>query len=574
MLVWNYNEESPGEIFGAKDVNVAVSQDGLTWTNMGTFTLNAAPGNNTCSANTTVDLNGVVAKFVQITLLTSWADMDIYGLSEVRFLVAPTYATQPVPDDGDDDIAIDPTLSWESGRGVIEHNVYLSTDEAAVIAGTVNPQTTTESSYGPLSLNIQSTYYWRVDEVNNLADYTTWQGDVWSFTTADSVIVEDFEDYNGTPSFTVYDTWQDGYSVPAYGGSQMGHFGDPYVETTIRHGGSQSAPLYYDNATQTKSEVVANTSSLPIGSNWTAGGADTLVIWFRGSETNAATDQLYAKLNNTKVVYNGAASDISRTAWTRWEIPLAGIALDNVSSITIGLERIGATGGSGLLYLDDLELVIGVEAVDPGTSNLIARYEMENNVQDSSGNALNGTANNDPTYGAGKSGMALMLDGIDDYVDLPIGTTISTLTDCTISVWVNWAGGGVWQRVYDFGNGAPDNMWLCPDSTTNLRFALKAAAADGREDQANAPELSPNNWEQVTVVVDTVNSTISMYLNGNLVATNTNLNTLPSDMGVTPQNWIGRSQYDADPYFSGMVDDLRIYNRALSASEVRYIYEN
>ncbi len=46
---------------------------------------------------------------------------------------------------------------------------------------------------------------------------------------------------------------------------------------------------------------------------------------------------------------------------------------------------------------------------------------------------------------------------------------------------------------------------------------------------------------------------------------------LPEDLGVTNQNWIGRSQFTADAFFNGAADDFRIYNRAMSAAEVRYL---
>jgi hypothetical protein len=46
---------------------------------------------------------------------------------------------------------------------------------------------------------------------------------------------------------------------------------------------------------------------------------------------------------------------------------------------------------------------------------------------------------------------------------------------------------------------------------------------------------------------------------------------LPKNLGNTTQNWIGRSQFTADAFFLGMVDDFRLYNRAVSAAEVRYL---
>jgi hypothetical protein len=61
-----------------------------------------------------------------------------------------------------------------------------------------------------------------------------------------------------------------------------------------------------------------------------------------------------------------------------------------------------------------------------------------------------------------------------------------------------------------------------------------------------------------------------LYLDGDLVA-QAPTDTLPSDVGETTQNWLGRSQYVADPYFDGALDDFRIYDRALSAGEIRYL---
>jgi hypothetical protein len=63
---------------------------------------------------------------------------------------------------------------------------------------------------------------------------------------------------------------------------------------------------------------------------------------------------------------------------------------------------------------------------------------------------------------------------------------------------------------------------------------------------------------------------VQVYLDGDLAASGPTA-TLPRDLGNTTQNWLGRSQYAADAYFSGSLDEFRIYNRALSAGEVRYL---
>lgn len=112
------------------------------------------------------------------------------------------------------------------------------------------------------------------------------------------------------------------------------------------------------------SEVKVNTALLPIGSNWTKGDAKTLVIWFYGyPSNNIADDQMYVKVNNSKVVYGSRDSDVTDniaiSRWTQWNIDLASFDtnLSNVENLTIGFERIGATGGEGVILLDDIYLV-------------------------------------------------------------------------------------------------------------------------------------------------------------------------------------------------------------------------
>ena len=579
MIIWNYNEEALGADLGVQDMDVAYSEDGETWTDLnGTFVVEKAPGNNTCGPNPPIIFGGVAAKYVKLTLKTNYIGfIASAGISEVRFEIFPKRASAPAPDDGDSNVDVETTLSWKSGRGADEHQLYLSTDEAAVEDGTADVELLTDASYTPMPLVIGNTYYWRVDEVNEADVPSLWTGDVWSFSTQDSILVDGFEDYNDTQPYTIWDTWKDGISDPANGGSRMGNEYEPFAEEDIVRSGDQSAPMHYNNTSGGISQVVADTSALAAGSDWTIGGADTLAIWFRGDVNNLTIDQLYAKLNNTKFVYDGPVSDIARTAWTKWEIPLDSVNTANVSSITIGVEPTGATGGEGDIYLDDIELIIRVEAVEPAPGNIVAEYEMEDNLLDSSGNGLNGEPNGVVSYAAGKSGMALVLDGNDNFVDLPIGNLVSTLTDCTISTWVNWAGtSDTWTRVFDFGTGTATNFWLSPRTNTNqIRAAIKLSDAVGEQQaNGNVGSLEGDNWQHLAVVIKTGDpNTMSLYLNGDLIGVNNNLTTLPEDLGVTTQNYLGKSQWP-DPYFDGMIDDFRIYDRALSAGEVKYLAKN
>jgi hypothetical protein len=166
----------------------------------------------------------------------------------------------------------------------------------------------------------------------------------------------------------------------------------------------------------------------------------------------------------------------------------------------------------------------------------------------------------------GQIGTALSLCGNDEYVGLPSGI-VSGLSDFTISAWVNPSANTAWSRVFDFGTGTGDYMFLTLNAGGGpLRFAITTSGGGG-EQQINGPgELPLNTWSHVAVTLS--GTTGTLYVNGTAVGTNNNMTLTPADLGDTNQNWIGRSQYPADPYPDGAVDDFQIYDSALTAAQV------
>jgi hypothetical protein len=362
MLVWNYNGQSLLSAAGLKDVILEYSTDGTTWTQIDNISEFAqASGADDYAYNTTVAFNGTLVKYVRINANSNWSNgfINQYGLSEVRFLYIPVRARMPQPNDGATDVAIDVTLGWRPGREAAEHVVNISTEEQAVRDGIIHDVTVLQESYGPLFLNLGKTYYWLIDEVNNLKTPSVWQGDTWSFTTSEYLVVEDFESYNDIPaeeedSNLVYMTWKDGYNNPSANGSIIGYFeeGQPSMETIIVHGGYQSVPVTYDNTSASLSEVTANTNDLAIGSDWTKGAPAKLSLWFYGDPGNPATDRLYVKVNSVKVIYDGS---LAQAQWQEFSIDLTSldINLSNVTTVSIGIDGAGA---KGMLLLDDIRL--------------------------------------------------------------------------------------------------------------------------------------------------------------------------------------------------------------------------
>jgi autotransporter-associated beta strand protein len=175
--------------------------------------------------------------------------------------------------------------------------------------------------------------------------------------------------------------------------------------------------------------------------------------------------------------------------------------------------------------------------------------------------ALQATATRD----TGFSGSALKLDGTStSYTTLPTGI-VSTLTDFTISAWVRMDVESNWMRVFDFGAGTSTYMFLTIQAGTAnvMRYAIKNG---GSEQQLSYNYTLPlNTWTHFAITQS--GNTCSMYINGNLVSTNTGISIKPTNLGSTNLNYIGKSQWN-DPLFKGSIDEFKIYNRALSAEEI------
>ncbi len=279
----------------------------------------------------------------------------------------------PEPANGAVDVTQTPILTWSHGVYADSHQVYFGTDKDAVKnADTSSPEykdsgNLSSESYDPGKLEWDTTYYWRIDEANNANADSPWTGPLWSFTTANFLVVDDFEDYDAGENQIWY-AWHDGlgYGTPGVEpyspgngtGSAVGDESTPsYTEETIVHGGNQSMPVFYDNSILRYSEVE---KTLTYPRDWTENGVNTLTIWFRGDSANAA-ETLYVALNGSAVVNHDNPNAAQIGEWTEWNIDLQifadqGLNLANVHTIAIGLgnKNNPQAGGSGTMYFDDI----------------------------------------------------------------------------------------------------------------------------------------------------------------------------------------------------------------------------
>jgi hypothetical protein len=189
------------------------------------------------------------------------------------------------------------------------------------------------------------------------------------------------------------------------------------------------------------------------------------------------------------------------------------------------------------------------------------------NSNDTSGLAHHGVLNGGANWGDGRvaGSKALLLDGSSGYAALPDGL-MADLGDFTVSAWVNWEGSGAsLQRIFDFGNG--DNAYAALMlEPSRVRFAISGTHDTGERCIYYWSALPAKQWVHVAVTLS--GNYGVMYVNGLQVATDDRIEFAPFQMGNTTQNWLGRSQYSADPYFKGRMQDFRLYNGALTAQQI------
>jgi len=266
------------------------------------------------------------------------------------------------------------------------------------------------------------------------------------------------------------------------------------------------------------------------------------------------------KINGARIPYDGEAGNISRAAWQVWNIDLtsSGLNLQNVSSLSIGVDGFGT---DGTLYFDDIRLYAlpgeFITPVQPDPAGLIAHFAFDGTANDSVG-GNHGTLNGNPAFALGKIGQCINLDGFDDYVST--GKTASDLgiggnSPRTVTSWVftrSYGGGGI----YDVG-ARSDGQDFClrTYNSEDNRWRIQYWGGD-----SDFTYDTKDRWVHFTHVHDGTNTKI--YADGILIVdwvkTINTTDTNPFQIGL--YGWPGN-------YFDGMIDEVKVYNRVLSAAE-------
>lgn len=246
--------------------------------------------------------------------------------------------------------------------------------------------------------------------------------------------------------------------------------------------------------------------------------------------------------------------------------PLSGALSENKVLTLVG----GSQGLIGDLILRTIgsitarsdKNVVGYWHLDEGTGTL---------AYDASGNANTGTLTNSPTWQSGtscKAGSCLSFGGVNNYVSIADNATLRVESgDFTVSVWIY--PNVVQQQVILFkGNPNMGNGYILVMNRFGSDITLTKG---GVVDQQISYTFQPGNWYNI-VAVQPKGGNVTYYINGQLIASYSSTSNYLSSSGWPL--YIG----DADTYFAnkfnGRIDEVRIYNRALSASEILAHYND
>ena len=269
----------------------------------------------------------------------------------------------------------------------------------------------------------------------------------------------------------------------------------------------------------------------------------------------------YLDRNGVSLANNGGSMFLESTA--RFIGPgQAGIMNDNGANWLTYHYYDGNNGGTATLGLGQLNWT--ADGWPAFTNDWSAFYPFNTDAREHLG-LYNGALQNGATItNEPARGNVLQLDGATSFVSLPDPVANAS----TFAAWVKWNGGADWQRIFDFGNGTTTYFFLTPraGSTGKLRFAI-TTSGNGGEQTIDAPAALPtNSWCHVAVTLDGYKGLL--YLDGIPVATNASLTIRPWQT-LARSNYLGHSQFSADPLFGGKIDSFRVFSRALSASEIR-----
>lgn len=482
-------------------------------------------------------------------------------------------------------------LVWDGGATADSHKLYLSTirsevnemnSTVLVYTGDVNEYTIQQGD-----LVIGENHYWRAVEYNDVDVACT--GPIWFFTIGECVSVDDFESY--TVSFPSGTSWTD----------------DPDWETIIylnqgttyydAHGGIKSMRINYLELDEDNyGDVFMNLGAGAL-KDWTLGGsASAASFWYQAP---IETEKIQVRVNNNSFFDVGATLDGCWHEATASYVELGG-GCNNVTQFTI---RLGDGNYNGLtegydIYIDDLGIcesrcvasrAMSADLDDDCDVDALDLSVLAGDwlIYDADRGPYNGDVCGDTTfaYDAARGSNVAVFDGNDDYIQLP-GEAFANFNDKTLSLWAYYDttpgvqgepnAGNPFRAGSAFYRGYMEMLRPGHGEAIGEDYTIKWRMGYGP--QADYEGLNfDNTWVHLAGVarVDCQGIRLELYVNGvyrdsDICPAHTNNRVYGGDPvtigGVTVTSTGGGNG------FCGKIDDVRLYSRALTSTEINNIY--
>jgi len=245
----------------------------------------------------------------------------------------------------------------------------------------------------------------------------------------------------------------------------------------------------------------------------------------------------------------------------------------HIADVLVDGASVGAVAGYTFTNVTAGHAIVASFASDAGPGDLVGWYRMDGDVTDASGNGFNATASGSPTYMTGMDGQALSLNGTSQFAYVPHNAAFSMTNALTLATWVNPAQEGTQNLLSKSTNGGIGGYELCLAATSStwphkafFRLNQVPSADTYRINSTTNYSDHLNTWIHLAATYD--GATMKLYVNGVLesslpAAITIAGNTLPVGIGAQVDGSNAGTRW-----FRGGMDAARIYNRALSASEI------
>lgn len=278
------------------------------------------------------------------------------------------------------------------------------------------------------------------------------------------------------------------------------------------------------------------------GANWTGCGDPSF------AQQQAAINAMIEMLDNTPFVERYApynwVEDVRRLKWDD-----------------------GSLTSAGTTYRDNVSPIGYIQSLPSNGTRSFAQLRFEDDLRDTSSYANNAVGAGSPAFTNGVLGKAIVFDGQTTVLTMP--QNIATGSSFTFAAWIYWDGGANWQRIFDFGNSTTHYMFLTPRTTSGtMRFAIRNG---GAEQFIEAATPAANEWHHVAVTLGT--GTARLFLDGAIVASATGWSASPASFSPR-MNFLGESQFTADPLFRGKMDEVLITDYAIGSAQMLALVSN